>query len=371
MRTTVMKISEQALRNNTKCIRESIPGHVKLMCVVKANAYGHGSAECARIMAENGADAFAVAISEEALHLRRAGIHMPILVLGGGSDESLMEAVEAGASQAVFTEHMLDVLQRAAEKYRVTAKAHLKIDTGMSRIGAKGMDSLKEIVHHWKECCPNVKMEGIFTHFCAADEDEEFTDLQNSRFEEAVAYVKAQGFDPIAHAAATSAMMKEKYQHDMVRAGVGLYGTLLPELDGKLQYAQQLTCYPVRIDEIAAGETVGYGRTYTAGRPMRVMTIPVGYGDGYPRILSNRADVLVCGKRAKIIGRVCMDMIMADITDIPEASLDSEVVLMGEQGCERITPDELAEKAQTIPYEIMLGFSPRVRYVHENAPAGE
>ncbi len=371
MRTTVMKISEQALLNNTKIIRESIPAKVKLMCIVKANAYGHGSVETARIMARSGADAFAVAISEEALQLRRAGITLPILVLGGGSDESLAEAVEVGASQAVYTVHMLDVLQKAAEKYRVIARAHLKIDTGMSRIGAKGMENVKELVRYWKENCPDVEMEGIFTHFCAADEDEEFTDLQNSRFMEAVAYVKAQGFSPIAHAAATSAMMKEKYQHDMVRAGVGLYGTLLPELKDKLEYAQKLTCYPVRIDEICAGDTVGYGRTFTADKNMRVMTIPVGYGDGYPRILSNKADVLVCGKRARIIGRVCMDMIMADVTDIPEAGTDSEVVLMGSQGNERITPDELAGKAQTIPYEIMLGFSPRVRYMHENVPAGE
>ena len=371
MRTTVMKISEQALRSNTECIRASIPGRVKLMCIVKANAYGHGSVETARIMEKSGADAFAVAISEEAMQLRNAGITLPILVLGGGSDESLEEAVQADAAQAVYTQHMLDVLQSAAEKLGKRAKAHLKIDTGMSRIGAKGMDSVRNIVDYWKKNCPDVEMEGIFTHFCAADEDEAFTDLQNSRFMEAVAYVKAQGFSPIAHAAATSAMMKEKYQHDMVRAGVGLYGTLLPELKDKLQYAQKLTCYPVRVDEICAGDTVGYGRTFTAEKNMRVMTIPVGYGDGYPRILSNKADVLVCGKRARIIGRVCMDMIMADVTDIPEAGLHSEVVLMGAQGPERITPDELAEKAQTIPYEIMLGFSPRVRYMHENTPAGE
>ena len=371
MRTTIMKISGQVLRSNTEIIRASIPQKVRLMCVVKANAYGHGSVETARIMAQSGADAFAVAISEEAMQLRNAGITLPILVLGGGSDESLTEAVQADAAQAVYTQHMLDVLQSAAEKLGKCAKAHLKIDTGMSRIGAKGMEKVKELVCYWKKNCPNVEMEGIFTHFCAADEDEAFTDLQNSRFMEAIAYVKTQGFAPIAHAAATSAMMKEKYQHDMVRAGVGLYGTLLPELKDKLQYAQKLTCYPVRIDGIEAGDTVGYGRTFTAEKNMRVMTIPVGYGDGYPRILSNKADVLVCGKRARIIGRVCMDMIMADVTDIPEANTGSEVVLMGRQGSERITPDELAEKAQTIPYEIMLGFSPRVRYMHENTPLGE
>jgi alanine racemase len=146
----------------------------------------------------------------------------------------------------------------------------------------------------------------------------------------------------------------------MVRAGIGLYGTLLELPEGRLQYAQQLVCRPVRIERIAAGDTVGYGRTFKAERDMRIMTLPIGYGDGYPRILSNRADVLVCGKRAPIIGRVCMDQLMIDVTDIPEADLRSEAVLMGAQGDERITPDELARLAGTIPYEIMLGFSPRI-----------
>lgn len=371
MRTTEMKISEPALRNNTRIIRESIPESVKLMCVVKANAYGHGSVAAAHAMLKEGADAFAVAISEEAVQLRNSGIARPILVLGGGSDESLAEAAAADASQAVYTSHMLDVLQKTAETLQRPVKAHLKVDTGMSRIGARGVGNVRNIVQYWKKHCPDVQMEGIFTHFCDAETDEAFTDLQNQRFCEAVEYVRSEGFAPVAHAAATSAMLKEKYQHDMVRAGIGLYGTLLPELADKLQYAQELSCYPVRIAEISAGDTVGYGRSFAAERDMRIMTLPVGYGDGYPRILSNRAEVLVCGKRAKIIGNVCMDMLMADITDIPEACMDSEVVLMGAQGNERITPDELAEKAQTIPYEIMLGFSPRVRYSYENAPIGE
>ena len=148
---------------------------------------------------------------------------------------------------------------------------------------------------------------------------------------------------------------------DMVRAGIALYGGCMPELGGALQYAQTLVTRPVRIETIQPGDTVGYGRTFRAGRETVVMTLPIGYGDGYPRILSNRADVLVRGQRARVIGRVCMDMLMADVTDIPGVTTADEVVLLGAQGAQRITPDELAERAETIPYEIMLGFSPRVR----------
>lgn len=153
-------------------------------------------------------------------------------------------------------------------------------------------------------------------------------------------------------------------RYDQVRAGIALYGTGAPGF--ALRYAQELATRAVRIAWIGAGETVGYGRTFTAARDTRVATLPIGYGDGYPRILGNRADVLVCGKRAPVIGRVCMDMLMVDVTDVPEADMADDFVLLGAQGNERITPDELAEHAQTIPYEIMLGFSPRVRREWDN-----
>ena len=369
MRTTVMKISERALYNNALEIRRSIPERVKMMCVVKADAYGHGSAFAARAMLRAGADAFAVAIAEEAAELRGAGITQPILILGGGGESSLRAAVAADAAQAVYDEWMLDILQDEAKKRGVRAKAHLKIDSGMSRIGVREEETLDRLLAHWKDACPDVEMEGIFTHFCAADGDPAFTKQQNEAFASALARVRAAGFRPIAHAAATSAMAMPECQYDMFRAGIGLYGSLAPGLEGKLQHAQTLSAYPVRIQKIRAGETVGYGRTFTAARDSVIMTVPIGYGDGYPRVLSNRADALVCGKRARIAGRVCMDMIMLDVTDIPEANLDSEVVLMGRQGEECITPDELAELAETIPYEIMLGFLPRVRREYE--PMGE
>ena len=361
MRTTVMRISERALYENARAIRESIPANVRMMCVVKADAYGHGSAFAARAMLRAGADAFAVAIVEEAEKLRAAGIAQPILILGGGGESSLREAVAADASQAVYEGWMLDVLQDEAQRRGVRAKAHLKVDTGMSRIGARGEAALDALLNHWRAHCPDVEMEGIFTHFCVADTDLEFTKQQNTRFQEALIRVRSAGFRPIAHAAATSAMAMEECQYDMIRAGIGLYGSLAPGLEGKIAPAQTLSAYPVRVQRIRAGESVGYGRTFIASRDSVILTVPIGYGDGYPRILSNRADALVCGHRAPIAGRVCMDMLMLDVTDIPEAGLDSEVVLMGAQGSERITPDELAEKARTIPYEIMLGFSPRVR----------
>lgn len=360
MRTTRMLISEDALYQNCRAIRESVPAHVKLMCVVKADAYGHGSVRAARAMLKAGADAFAVAIVEEAEALRKAGIAVPILILGGAEDESLRQAVRSDAAQAVYSAHMLDVLQREAARLGIKAQAHLKIDTGMLRIGVRDPRELERLLAHWRENCPDVLMTGAFTHFCAAESDESFTRIQNRRFAEAIDTIRSAGFKPVVHSAATSAMMQPELQYDMVRAGIALYGTLLPELEGRLRYAQKLVCRPVRIETIHAGDTVGYGRTFRAERDMRIMTLPVGYGDGYPRLLSNRADVLVCGKRAPIIGRVCMDQLMVDVTDVPEADLRSEVVLMGAQGEERITPDELARLAGTIPYEIMLGFGARV-----------
>ena len=267
--------------------------------------------------------------------------------------------MRANAAQAVYLPEMLDVLQDEAARTGIRAKAHLKLDTGMSRIGVRDAAALDALLERWKDC-PDVEMEGVFTHFCVADSDPEFTALQNRRFAAALERIRAAGYRPIAHAAATSAMLDPALQYDMVRAGIGLYGTGVPSLADKLQYAQTLSTRPIRIQTIAAGDTVGYGRTFTARRETRVMTLPIGYGDGYPRLLSNRACALVRGRRAPLIGRVCMDMIMADVTDIPGACLDDEVVLLGRQGDERITPDELAECAETIPYEIMLGFGARV-----------
>ena len=360
MRPTIMRISTEAIAANARAIRRRIPAHVRMMCVVKANAYGHDAVRTAKKLLTAGADAFAVAIAEEAEALRAAGISNMILVLGGGDEDSLRRGVRCGVSQAVYTPQMLDVLQDEARRTGVRARAHLKLDTGMSRIGVRDEADLSAVLAYWRRC-PDVDMEGAFTHFCVADTDPAFTALQNRRFAAMLGRIREAGHSPIAHAAASSAMLDPALQYDMVRPGIALYGSCVPELEAELVGAQTLSTRPVRLQMIAAGDTVGYGRTFTAGRETLVMTLPIGYGDGYPRILGGRASVLVRGRRAPVIGRVCMDMIMADVTDIPEVSLEDEVVLLGSQAGERITADELAELAGTIPYEIMLGFGARVQ----------
>ena len=362
MRSTSMTVSARALTNNARLIRSRLPESVRLMAVVKADAYGHGLAYAARAFLEGGAQALAVAIVEEAAALREAGVTAPILILGGAGEDSIDDAVRFGASQAIFTPDMLRMMERAAVKHGRTAKAHLKIDTGMSRIGVKGDGMLAGMLEAWKEC-PHVEMEGMFTHFCVSETDKEFTDLQNARFKEALQEVMKAGHMPIAHAAASGAFETPEYMHDMVRPGLAMYG-FGAKMDG-LVPAQRLTSRPVRLQRIEKGETVSYGRIFTAKRDTVVMTIPIGYGDGYPRILSGKAYAIVEGKRVPQIGRVCMDMTMFDVTDVPGVTLESEVVLMGSQGSEMITPEELAEMAGTIPYEIMLGFKARVRRVYE------
>lgn len=360
MRPTELRVSMPRLLANAKALRARVRPNVNMMCVVKADAYGHGAVPFARALEADGVtNAFAVAIAEEGIELRKAGVRGMVLVLGDGSDDSLRAGVQYELSQAVDSTHALEVLQHEAKRLNIWAKAHLKLDTGMSRIGVRSLELLHNMLETWKRC-ELVEMEGCFTHFCVADSDPEFTDRQNERFEKMLDMVRAAGFRPIAHAAASSAMLNPKYQHDMVRAGIALYGSYMSEMKAELHGAQTLVTRPVRIATIEAGDTVGYGRTFIANRSMRVMTLPIGYGDGYPRILSNRASVLVCDKRAPIVGRVCMDMLMADVTDIPEANEQSEVVLLGAQNAQEITADELAEFAETIPYEIMLGWHTRI-----------
>lgn len=357
MRKTTLQISTGALEHNARTLRAGLPEKVRMMAVVKADAYGHGLAQAARAFLQGGAWGLAVAIVDEAAALRREGMDCPVLILGGTDRDSLEEAVLADASPAVFSPGMLRELQAAAVRLGRRARAHLKIDTGMSRIGVREEAGLEEMLDTWR-ACPMVEMEGIFTHFCVSETDEEFTNLQNRRFCQAVNRARQAGFAPIAHAAATGAFENPVYQHDMVRPGLAMYG--LGAKTPGLKLAQRLVTRPVRLQKIHRGDTVSYGRTFRAERETTVMTLPIGYGDGYPRLFSNRACALVEGQRAPQIGRVCMDMTMFDVTGIPGVSMESEVTLMGPQGEDCLSPEELAGWAETIPYEIMLGFSARV-----------
>lgn len=358
-RPTRMQISRGALRNNARLLKQRLEGRARLMAVVKADAYGHGAVETARAALEGGADQLAVALVEEGVQLREAGVRAPILVLGGATPAGARAAVAANLSLALYDRAVLEAMQQEAQRLDTVAHAHVKIDTGMSRVGVQPGEELAQLAQEMKDC-PRVKCEGAFTHFAAAD-DSEFTRLQNARFLGALAQLRKAGYRPIAHAAASeAALLDSTLWHDMVRPGVALYGAQVRHALPDLVPAQRLATEPIRLHWIEPGDTVGYGRTFTAARRTLVATLPIGYGDGYPRALSGKAPALVKGRRAPLIGRVCMDLMMLDVTDIGHVSLKDEVVLMGAQGNARITPDELAMLAGTIPYEIMLGFGARV-----------
>ena len=230
MRPTMMKVSLRTLIGNARALRAAVPENVKMLCVVKADAYGHGAMEYAMELERLGiADAFAVAVVEEARALRSSGVKNMIVILGDACEESLREAVRLNVSQAVDSIDALRVLEDEARKLNVTAKAHLKVDSGMSRIGVRSVQALDALLEAWKDCT-NVEMEGCFTHFCAAESDPDFTDVQNEAFARMLSRVREAGYRPVAHAAATSAMLNPRYHYDMVRAGIGLYGSCMPEM---------------------------------------------------------------------------------------------------------------------------------------------
>lgn len=363
LRPTELQIQGTVLGDNVLQLRRRLRNKARMMAVVKANAYGHGIVSAAKTALSCGADQLAVATCEEGIALREARVRAPILILGGSTEREAVAAVGHQLSQSLFDKGTLLAMQREAVRLDTVAHAHLKIDTGMSRVGLVGMAELEEMLELIR-ACKHVKIEGIFTHFASALDDPEFTREQNARFLRAVERVRQMGYRPIAHAANSEAMLAdETLWHDMVRPGIAMYGASVRHLCPELLPAQRLVSRAVRIERIAQGETVGYGRTFETARDTVLMTLPVGYGDGYPRTLGGRAAVLVRGRRAPVVGRVCMDMLMVDVTDVPGVTTDDEVVLLGAQGDLRITPDELAMLAGTIPYEIMLGFTQRVPLV--------
>ena len=364
LRATRTEICLPNLSHNIAVIRSSLRPETKFLAVVKANAYGHGLEEVARYVAAHGADYLGVAIAEEGVRLREAGIDTPILILGASMDTHIDCILDYGLTPTVFSIHTLQSLQEAAAARQKTCRFHFKVDTGMNRIGFVDPDAFQEALDYLAQC-PNLVFEGMFTHFAVSElPDKRFTLAQAERFEQYVALAARHGYRPLLHACNSGGALElPALQYDMVRGGIALYGYhpagsnapdvgLRPVLSWKTNV--------VNVKDIPSGETVSYGRTFTASRPTRVATLPVGYGDGYKRCLSNRAYVLIHGRRAPQIGTVCMDQIMCDVTDIPDVQIGDEVVLLGTQGEETITADEMAQWADTISYEILLCISERV-----------
>ena len=368
MRPTYVSVSLKNIRHNIELMRARLKPETKYLAVVKANAYGHGMEAVANCAVEAGASYLGVAFAEEGVRLRESGILTPILLLGATNEAHMDDVIAYDLTPAVFTVEKLRLLQEHAAKLNKPCRIHFKVDTGMNRIGFSDESEFKKALALLKDC-PNVKLDGLFTHFAVSElPDPSFTKLQGERFQRFIELTHAEGLHPILHASNSAAALHlPELQFDMVRGGIAMYGChpIGHSVAGvDLRPAMSWHTNITHIKQIGAHEGVSYGLKFVSDGPMRVGTLAVGYGDGYKRCLSGNVDVLVRGKRARQIGTICMDQMMIDLSNIPEAAVDDDVVLLGTQGGESITADELAGKAGTISYEILLSVSERVPRIY-------
>lgn len=369
-RPTLCYVDHDALRWNLRQVRAKVGDKVKILSMVKANGYGHGAAAVAKTLASAGSDAFGVATLEEGVELRQAGIVAPILLLAGVYLEQVEPLLTLRLTPVV---HELDAMKRLdAEIQRrgTTLNVHLKIDTGMGRIGLPAGE-----VAHW---LPKIlklqalKIEGVFSHFSTAESVEGvYTKKQLAIFSDLLTTLRAQGMAPqYCHLANSAATITQPAAYfDMVRPGIMLYGAYPSR-----EMAQRVTLKPVmswktrilQLKKVPPRTSISYGQTYITERESLIATLPIGYADGYSRLLSNRGEALVRGQRAKVAGRVCMDLTMLDVTDIANVQQGDEVVLLGRQGDGEISADEIAAWTNTISYEIFTSVGARVPRIHIN-----
>ena len=369
---TWAEVDLDAYQANLRALQQWVGPRVQVFAVVKANAYGHGLVPVARAAVQAGATRLVVHRLEEGLALRAAGIAAPILLLGYVPVAAAPAVAQHGLIPTVITLEFLQALASHASPAR-PHPVHINVDTGMGRYGLlphEVVDFLRAVQH-----IPGVQVEGLYTHFATADEaDTTYLQRQWTVFREVLAAVEAAGLmPPVRHACNSAATFALPAAHlDAVRPGIATYG-----LRPSLAWEPPVPLRPVltwksrvaRVRTLPAGSSIGYGRTYITKRPTTVALVPVGYGDGYVRRLSNRAQVLVRGQRAPVVGRVSMDQIVVDVSHIPGVALEDEVVLLGAQGEARITAEEMAAWAETINYEVTTLMLPRVPRVYHGAAA--
>jgi len=366
-RPTVAEINLDSIAFNLRQVRKLVGPDVRICPAVKADAYGHGAIPVSRTLLDAGAEMLSVAMVEEALELRNAGITAPILLLQCAFPDQIPEIVHHDITATVCDSPFAQELSREAETAGKRAKVHIKVDTGMGRIGVRPQEALDFALELSK--LPGIEIEGVFTHFpCADDEDQAFTREQIRQFDELMKSLEQAGIHiPLRHAANSAAIMNAREAHfNLVRPGIMIYGLYDSQLPPGIELHQAMTL-KTRVSflkEIPPGGTVSYGRTFTATRPTKVATIPIGYGDGYSRMLSNKAPALVRGTRVPVIGCVCMDQTMLDVTDVPNVSVGDEVVLYGSQGEERISIKEIAQIIGTVTYEVVCSVGRRVPRVY-------
>ncbi|MBQ7841754.1 MAG: alanine racemase [Lachnospiraceae bacterium] len=366
------EIDLDVFRENLYAIRHNICPKTSIIGVIKTDGYGHGATELAREMEEmDFVSGYAVATVEEALKLRKDGIKKPILILGYTFSGDYADMILKEIRATVFTEQMLQDISDTAMRLGKTMKVHIAVDTGMSRIGIRpdceGIEFIRKALE-----MPGIEVEGIFTHFARADEADKskaFEQLNCYRNFVALAEETLGIRIPVHHCSNSAGIVEIKEANmDAVRAGIILYG-LWPSEEVKkdivlLKPILSLHSKIAYVKELEAGREISYGGTFTTKAPMRVATVPVGYGDGFPRMLSNKGEVLICGKRAKILGRICMDQFMVDVTDILEAQTGTQVTLIGSQGEESITMEEIGERSQRFNYELACCLGKRVPRIY-------
>lgn len=367
MPRNIRYIDLAGIRSNTEAIKSGLPANVKLLAVVKADAYGHGAFETAKAVLNGGADMLSVAAVGEGKYLREQGVSAPILILGAASSEESEEAVRYGLIQTVCSAEMIRFCEENARRLQKQTEVHLKIDTGMGRIGIRTEKEKKEVLDELKRS-PHVSLTGVFTHFSDADGDEEGESYTREQFRRFIRMTEGLPEGIIRHCCNSAAI--HRYPEmclDMVRAGISLYGYPPVKTPVKMKPCMSWTAKISYIKNMPAGEYISYGRTYRTDKQMRLATVTCGYADGYHRCAGERAYVLIRGRKAKIIGRICMDQMMADVTEIPDAQIGDEVILMGQEGNESISAEDLAEWSGTISYEILLSVGSRVArlYRHE------
>ena len=369
-RSTRCYIDHGALRWNLREIRAKVGDRVKILSMVKANGYGHGAAAVAQTLRAAGGDAFGVATLEEGVELRRASIQSPILVLAGVYPDQIEQFLAHRLTPVVHELERLKQLEAAAAERGATLNAHVKLDTGMGRLGLLAAEFTT-----WIPQLKNLralKIEGVFSHFSQAESvDGAYTQKQLKIFTEVTERLRAAGIAiglrHFANSAATITLPAAYFE--MVRPGIMLYGVYpSPEMSKQIELKPVLKWMTgiLQLKKVRAGTAISYGQTFVTKRESLIATLPVGYADGYPRVLSNRGAALVRGQRAPIAGRVCMDLTMLDVTDIRNVRQGDEVVLLGRQGDAAISADEMAAWADTISYEILTSISVRVPRVHQN-----
>ncbi len=367
IRPTRAEIDLAALRHNLSEVQKLV-GAAQILAVVKANAYGHGAAPIARTLERAGVPMLGVALVEEGIELRNAGVNAPILVLGGSYEGGYDLMVEYQLRPTIFRPEHLSGLSRAAEARQRPINAHLKVDTGMGRLGVRLEelpDFLDQAARH-----PRVQIEGLLSHFANADlADAAVTHEQIARYKRALTLMRGRGVDPKWRHLSNSAgvvdlpEVRDGLELNLVRPGIALYGLAAAPRLASLAALRPVLSWKtgiVHLKEVEAGTPISYGHTWTAPRKSLIATLPVGYADGYSRQYGNKAQVLVRGRRAPVVGRVCMDMCMVDVTDVPGVAMSDEVVLLGPQGGDELPAEALAGWSNTIHYEVLCGVGARV-----------